>query len=125
MNTFLKAPLIGIAALLCASALQAHGTAKPQHGGIAIMSGETVFELVVTGNKAEVYVVDDGDDIDSSAFTGQLTVTLAGKVTENALKPAGGNKFEASGVSIAKGAAVVVRIRQADQKQQFATFLIK
>jgi glycerol-3-phosphate dehydrogenase len=125
MNALLKTALIAIAALLCTSALQAHGSAKPQHGGIAIMSGETVFELVVTGDKAEVYVVDDGDDIDSSAFTGQLTVNLAGKVADSVLKPAGGNKFEATGVSIAKGASVIVKIRQADQKQQFAMFVIK
>ena len=125
MNRLFSVFALSLVTVLGGGILQAHGSAIPKHGGIAVMSGETVFELVVSGDKAEVYVVDDGDDVNSAAFTAKLMVNLGGKATECELKPAGGNKFVATGVSIAKGAAVTVRIRQADQKQQFAMFLIK
>ena len=125
MKHFVGAITLSLAALFGSTALQAHGSTKPQHGGITTVSGELVVELVVTGDKAEVYVRDDGDDIDSSAYTAGLSVTQGGKVADSELKAAGGNKFVATGVSITKGAAVVVKVRQADQPQQFAKFVIK
>lgn len=44
--------LVAVAALGLPSASLAHGSTKPQHGGVVQMTGETLVELVSTALRA-------------------------------------------------------------------------
>jgi hypothetical protein len=106
------------------AAAYAHGSTKPLHGGVVQMVGETSFELVTRPDGAEVYLIDDGDDMSSEGLTGKLMIDQAGTKTEAALAPAGGNKLEARGAKIPAGAKVVVLIILKDASKLRATFSI-
>ena len=106
------------------SAAYAHGSTKPVHGGVVQMVGDTSFELVARPDGAEVYLIDDGDDMASEGLAGKLTIDNAGTKTEAALAPAGGNKFEAKGAKIPSGAKVVVLVVLKDASKLRATFTI-
>ena len=93
--------------LLFATTAFAHGNTKPLHGGELKMVGELTFELVNKAGVVELYVVDDGEDVDSAAATAKLIIASGGNKTEVALQSAGGNKFEAK-TKIASGAQVTV-----------------
>src|SRR5688572_7653769 len=108
---FMKKGLTLFLAALAALAFNgahAHGSTKPQHGGVVQLVGETSVELVAGAEGAEVYVMYDGEDVSSDGMTGKLTVDNAGAKSETALQPAGANKFEAKGVKISGGSKVVV-----------------
>lgn len=106
------------------NAAYAHGSTKPVHGGVVQMVGDTSFELVARPDGAEVYLIDDGDDMASEGLTGKLTIDNAGTKTEAALAPAGGNKLEAKGTKIPSGAKVVVLVVLKDASKLRATFTI-
>jgi hypothetical protein len=89
----------------------AHGSSKPEHGGVVEMDGETLFELVVQDQHVELYVVYDDEEIDSSGYTASLIVKSDGDKRKTELIPAGENKFEAKDVSIPEGAKVTVFIK--------------
>jgi hypothetical protein len=120
---FVAASLILNAAVL--STGFAHGTAKPQHGGVTQMMGETVFELVALGDGADVYLSEEGEALDSNGMSGKLTVTTGAGKSEAALTPAGGNKLTAKGVKVASGAKVGIMIVRKDQSRLNASFSIK
>jgi hypothetical protein len=85
----------------------AHGTAKPQHGGIVQSASDLSFELVPQANGAAIYVIDHDDPADVSKMGGKLTVLNGAEKSEADIKPAGGNKLEATGIKVAKGSKVV------------------
>lgn len=116
--------LVLLASLASAVAF-GHGNTKPLHGGVVQMVGEKSFELVAKPDGAELYVVDDGEDIASAEMTAKLTVDVAGAKSEAAMQPAGGNKFEAKGVKLPSGAKVAVLLVAADQSKTTARFTIK
>jgi hypothetical protein len=113
-----------VASLASAMAL-GHGNTKPLHGGVVQMVGEKSFELVTKPDGAELYVVDDGEDVASDGMTAKLTIDVGGTKSEAAMQPAGGNKFEAKGVKIPSGAKVAVLLVAADQSKTTARFTIK
>lgn len=114
------------AASLAFNAAQAHGNTKPRHGGIVQMVGETSFELVTRADGAELYVVDDGEDVSSADMTARLTIVNDGASSEATMQPAGGNKFAAQGVKIASGAKVAVLLIAKDKLSKIrANFTIK
>jgi hypothetical protein len=117
--------LLLVAASMATSLVLAHGNTKPLHGGIMQIVGETSFELVAKPDGAEVYVVDDGEDISSAEMTAKLTVDAGGAKSEAVLQPAGGNKFEAKGVKLPSGAKVAVQLVAPDQTKTTARFTIK
>ncbi|HSI59212.1 MAG TPA: hypothetical protein VLA16_16745 [Ideonella sp.] len=92
-----------------ASAL-AHGSTKPEHGGVVQMSGETLFELAVKPDSVALYVKEDDEELASSGMSAKLTITYKGAKSEVTLQPAAGNKFEGKGVKIASGAKVGVML---------------
>ena len=100
----------------------AHGSTKPMHGGLVQMVGDTSFELVARPDGAEVYLVDDSDDMSSDGLSGKLTIDVAGTKTEAALTPAGGNKLDAKGAKIPAGAKVVVQLILKDASKLRAIF---
>ncbi|HAF42241.1 MAG TPA: hypothetical protein DCG90_10825 [Sphingobium sp.] len=118
----------GIAAitLLAAPAmLHAHGSMKPQHGGLVQMTGETMIELVASPKGVDVYLSEEDEPLAAAGFTAKLTQTAAGAKTEAALKPAGGNKLSAAGFKTAKGAKLVVALIDKSGAKSFATFQAK
>jgi len=122
----LLAALAGLAALTLAATADAHGSMKPQHGGVVQMTGETLFELVTGPAGVALYVKEDDEDVVSAGMTAKLTVTTkAGAKSDVALTPAGGNKFEAKGVKIPAGAKVgVMLVNKTTQARSSATFTI-
>ena len=125
MKRFFTLLLLGAASLTFNTMVLAHGSTKPQHGGIVQMVGETVFELVVLADKTELYLVDDGEELASADMTGKLTITSDGVKSEAILQPAGGNKLEAKGVKIPSSAKVAVLLIRKDQSKIGANFTIK
>lgn len=114
--------------VLCSAALAmgnayGHGTPMARHGGVIQAVGETWLELVVKGDKIELYLEDDGDPMPSAGVSG--TVSVAGKPGELTLSPAGDNKLTARG-AVATGAKVTARLLLADKKTKVAaTFALK
>lgn len=122
--------LLAAAVLISASTLSmntalAHGGAKPQHGGIVQSASDLSFELVSTGDGAALYVIDHEKEFDTSRAGGRLTVLNGAEKSEADLKPAGGNKLEAKGIRLGKGAKVVAALTTADKKIVTVRFAVK
>lgn len=122
--------LLAAAVLLTASTLSmnaalAHGGAKPQHGGIVQSASDLSFELVSTGDGAALYIVDHEKEFDTSRAGGRLTILNGAEKSEAELKPAGGNKLEAKGVKLGKGAKVVAALTTADKKTITVRFAVR
>jgi hypothetical protein len=113
-----------LSTLLCLAmnAAQAHGSTKPMHGGLVQLIGETSFELVARADGADVYLIDDGEDLPTDGLSGKLMIDTAGTKTEATLTPAGGNKLEAKGAKIPAGTKVVVLVVLKDASKVRATF---
>jgi hypothetical protein len=109
MKKFLTLVFVTLAPLAF-NAAHAHGSTKPQHGGVVQLVGETSVELVTRDDAAEVYVIYDGEDVASDGMSGKLSVDNAGAKSEAALQPAGGNKLEAKGVKTPSGSKVAVTL---------------
>lgn len=124
-TTIFRAGMIALAMMATPAMLHAHGSMKPQHGGMVQMSGETMFELVTTPKGVDVYLSEEDEPLAAAGFTAKLTQTVAGQKTEAALKPAGGNKLTAAGFKPAKGAKLVVALIDKSGAKSFATFQAK
>jgi len=122
----LSAAVIGLAALAFAAGASAHGSMKPQHGGVVQMTGETKFELVSAPAGVALYVQEDEEDVASSGSTARLTITAkSGASSAVEMTPAGGNKFEAKGLKLAPGSTVgVMLVNKATQARASTTFTI-
>lgn len=125
----MKNVLIVLAAVLMASALQpalAHNGTKPEHGGVVQIVGDMSFELVTGGDGVELYVEDDGDEVNSAEFAAKLTIVEGASKSEVSLTPGTGNKFEAKGVKIVKGAKVAVLLTLKDKQSKIgANFTVQ
>lgn len=100
----------------------AHGSMKPQHGGLVQMSGETLIELVSTPKGVDVYLTEEDEPVTAANYTAKLTQTAGTAKTEAALTPAGANKLSAGGFKTAKGAKLVVALVDKSGAKIFATF---
>lgn len=118
---------IALATLCAALALPAwaHGDAKPQHGGTVQMAADIQYELVPQPQGAALYVVDHGQPADATRLSGKLTVLNGTTRSEAALKPVGGNKLEATGITVGPGAKVVASLQGADGKTTSVRFSVK
>jgi hypothetical protein len=114
-----------VASLAGAPAAIAHGAAEPSHGGVVQTASDLSFELVATPDGAAIYIVDHDEDADASKFDGKLTVLNGTEKTEASLKPAGGNKLEATGVKLVKGTKVVALITTNSKKKVTVRFTVK
>jgi hypothetical protein len=103
----LSAALLVSASVLGAGHALAHGVAAAQYGGVVQMAADLSFELVATPDGAALYVEDHDEAVQTSGLSGKLTVLNGAVKSEAELKPAGGNKLEARGVKLNKGAKVV------------------
>jgi hypothetical protein len=103
----LLATLLLSAATLGAATASAHGTAPARHGGIVQSANDLSFELVATPDGAALYVDDHDKAYDARKLSGKLTVLQGSNKSEVPLTPADGNKLEAKGVKLDKGAKAV------------------
>lgn len=117
--------LLGLVMFLASAVAFGHGNTKPLHGGVVQMVGETSFELVTKPEGAELYVVEDGEDIESEKMSAMLTIDAGGTKSEVVMLAAGSNKFVSKGTTIPSGAKVVVMLVGADQAKTMARFTIK
>lgn len=121
--------LIAIATTLSALSLSldagAHGEAKPLHGGIVQVADDVHYELVPQGADVSLYVVDHGKPADATGMSGKLTVLQGTSKSQGDLKPAGGNRLLARGVTVAAGAKVVASVKGADGKATTVRFVVK
>jgi hypothetical protein len=122
----LSAAFVGLAALAFAASADAHGSMKPQHGGVVQMAGETRFELVNAPAGVALYIKEEDEDLASADMTARLTITTkTGQTSSVQMAPAGGNKFEAKGLKLAPGAKVgVMLVNKATQARASTTFTI-
>lgn len=121
----LRTGLAALALIAAPATLHAHGSMKPQHGGLVQMSGETVIELAAGPKGVDVYLSEEDKPTLTAGFTAKLAQTIAGKRTEEILKPAGGNKLSAPGFKPAQGAKLIVTIIDKSGAKIFATFQTK
>jgi hypothetical protein len=103
----------------------AHGSAKPQHGGIVQAASDLSFELVPQANGAAVYVMDHDHAADASKMGGKLTALNGAEKSEAELKPAGGNKLEATGIQVTRGSKVVASVTGVAGKTVTVRFSVK
>jgi hypothetical protein len=105
---------------------RAHGGTQPEHGGVVQLVGDMTFELVARPDGVELFVEDDGEEINSAEFAAKLTIVNAGAKSEVTLAPATGNKFEAKGVKVAPGSKVTALLTLKDKQSKIAAnFTIK
>ena len=117
--------LFVMSAALQVGAAWAHGDEKARHGGLVQMAGEVKFELVASGDTAELYLDDHGETMPTSKLSGKLTVLSGSAKSEAKLEPASGDKLVAKGVKLAKGDKVVALVTMADKSTSSARFVIK
>jgi hypothetical protein len=126
LSSFVSLLALG-ATLLAFNVAQAHGSGKPEHGGVVQITGETVLELVTNANGVELYIEEEDEEISSAGMSAKLTLVGAdGAKSEVTLTPASGNKLEAKGVKIPSGSKVAVLLTLADQQSKVgANFIVK
>lgn len=123
-KTLLSA-VVALSAALCAALAMAHGAAAPQHGGVVQTAADLSFELVDQPGGAIIYVMDHDDEADVAKLGGKLTVLNGAEKSEGELKPIGGNKLEAKGVKLGKGAKAVAVIEGASRKAVTVRFTMR
>jgi hypothetical protein len=106
------------------SAAQAHSAGEPKHGGVVQTASELSFELVGTPEGAVIYVEDHGKPMATGGMKGKLTV-LQGDQKSEAPLTAAGDKLEAKGVKIEKGAKIVAALTTAKQKAITVRFTVR
>ena len=119
------AAVVTAASAVLAPAVLAHGTPDPKHGGVVQRAAHITFELVATPDGAVIYALDHDKELDTSRFTGKLTVLNGTEKSEAPLKPAGGNKLEAKGVKLSPGAKVVAVLNTDNKKPLTVRFIVK
>jgi hypothetical protein len=105
-------------------AAQAHSGGEPKHGGVVQAASELSFELVGTPEGAVIYVEDHGKPMATTGMSGKLTV-LQGDQKSEAPLTAAGDKLEAKGVKLEKGARVVAALTTARQKAITVRFTVR
>ena len=123
MKNLLTVVVLGLSALSFNVAL-AHGGAQARHGGVVAMASDLGFELVGTPAGAAIYVEDHGKPMVPTGLKGRLTVLNGAEKSETDLVVAG-DKLEAKGVKLAKGAKVVAALTTPAAKVITVRFTVK
>ena len=104
---------------------QAHGDAKPIHGGIVQKVNDVGFELVLQADGATIYLMDHGKPMASKGITGKLTVLQGSNKIEADIKEAGENTLRVLGVKLGKGDKLVAALSNVSGKNMTVRFQIK
>lgn len=123
IKTFLSAALLGAAALGLNAAF-AHDNAKPKRGGMVQTVSDLTFELVPQADGAHLYVDDHGKPVSPAGMSGKLTVMQGAEKSEAPLVAAG-DKLEAKGIKLGKGAKIVAAVTTANKKAVTARFAMR
>ncbi len=102
----------------------AHGGAKARHGGVVATASDLGFELVGTPAGAVIYVEDHGKPMAPTGLKGKLTVLNGAEKSEADLVVVG-DKLEAKGLKLAKGAKVVAALVTPAAKAITVRFTVK
>lgn len=102
----------------------AHGGATARHGGVVVIASDLSFELVAEGGNAVIYVEDHGKPMAPSGLKGKLTVLNGAEKSEADLVVAG-DKLEAKGIKLAKGAKAVAALVTPAAKAITVRFTVK
>jgi hypothetical protein len=113
-----------VLAIVLTTSANAHGSAKPKHGGVVAMANDLSFELVGTPTGAVIYIEDHGKPMAPTGFTGRLTVLSGTDKTEAELGVAG-DRLEAKGVKLGPGAKVVAALTNQTKKPITVRFTLK
>ena len=114
-----------VLACLSINPAQAHGDAKPMHGGIVQKANDLSFELVAQADGATIYLMDHGKPMASKGITGKLTVLQGSNKTEADIKEAGDNTLRVLGVKLGKGDKLVAALSNVGGKSMTVRFTIK
>ena len=120
---FLGAAVLG-GCLIGSPAAMAHDDPKARHGGIVQLVNDVAYELVARDSGVEIYVVDHGKPMSTAGMSGKLTI-LSGAQKSDAELVAVGDKLEAKGVKLAKGAKVVAALTLPNKKAVTVRFAVK
>jgi hypothetical protein len=123
MNKLLAVLVLSVSALSFNPAI-AHGGAQARHGGVVATASDLGFELVGTPDGAAIYVEDHGKPMAPTGLKGKLTVLNGTEKSEADLVVAG-DKLEAKGVKLAKGAKVVAALVTPAAKAITVRFTVK
>ena len=104
---------------------EAHGDAKPIHGGIVQKVNDVSFELVAQADGAIIYLMDHGKPVASKGITGKLTVLQGSNKIEADIKEAGENTLRVLGVKLGKGDKLVAAMSNVGGKSMTVRFQIK
>lgn len=123
MKKLLTVLVLGLSALSFSAAF-AHGGGPAKHGGVVATASDLSFELVGSPDGAVIYVEDHGKPMVPSGMKGKLTVLNGAEKSEAELVVAG-DKLEAKGLKLAKGAKVVAALVTPAAKAITVRFTIK
>ena len=119
----LAAVVLGLSTLSFNPAM-AHGDNKAKHGGVVSTASDLHFELVATSTGAALYIDDHGKPMAPTGMTGKLTVLKGAEKSEADLVVAG-DKLEAKGLKLVKGAKVVAALTTPAKKAITVRFTVK
>ena len=114
-----------VLACLSINPAEAHGDAKPMHGGIVQKANDLSFELVAQADGLTIYLMDHGKPMASKGITGKLTVLQGSNKTEADIKEAGDNTLRVLGVKLGKGDKLVAALSNVGGKSMTVRFTIK
>ena len=114
-----------VLACLSINPAEAHGDAKPMHGGIVQKVNDLSFELVAQADGATIYLMDHGKPMASKGITGKLTVLQGSNKTEADIKEAGDNTLRVLGVKLGKGDKLVAALSNVGGKSMTVRFTLK
>jgi len=127
MKKVLTVVVPGLSALLFAVTFNvafAHESGKARHGGVLATASDLNFELVAQNGNAVIYIDDHGKPMAPTGMKGKLTVLNGSEKSEAALVVAG-DKLEAQGVKLSKGAKVVAALTTPKAKAITVRFTVK
>ena len=123
MKKPLAVVVLGLSALSFNVAF-AHGGGQAKHGGVVATSSDLSFELVGSPDGAAIYVEDHGKPMAPTGLKGKLTVLNGSDKSEADLLVAG-DKLEAKGVKLTKGAEVVAALTTSSAKVITMRFTVR
>jgi len=123
LTVVVSAFVLSLSALPFNGAL-AHESAVAKHGGVLATGGDLHFELVAQNGNAVIYIDDHGKPMAPTGMKGKLTI-LNGTEKSEATLVVAGDKLEAQGVKLAKGAKVVAALTTPAAKAITVRFTVK
>lgn len=123
MKKLMTVVVLGLS-VLSFNAAFAHGGASAKHGGVVATASDLSFELVAEGGNAVIYVEDHGMPMAPTSLKGKLTVLNGAEKSEAELVVAG-DKLEAKGIKLVKGAKVVAALVTPAAKAITVRFSVK